>query len=188
MLQLQHLKEGEKLEMEIRRHWVIYIFLGMYFLIGVFISAMTYSFFGGASWIHMINIIFWMFYGLFIYVEWLNHELDMYLITNNRIIGVEQISWMNRVTRECNLAQVQEVSSKTKGFFANILNYGTITIQTAGANANNLDMELAPDAIQQARLVLNIVDHYRDNEARLKAGMTGEKLDIPHNHTEKGES
>jgi hypothetical protein len=33
-------------------------------------------------------------------------------------------------------------------------------------------MDFCPDSIQQARQVLNIVDEYRDNEARLKSGMT----------------
>ncbi len=83
---------------------------------------------------------------------------------------------MNRNTRECNLGQVQEVSSKTSGILANIFNYGTLSIQTAWANTNNLDMELCPDSIGQARAVLNIVDAYRDNEARHKSWMSWESI------------
>ncbi|USN57972.1 MAG: PH domain-containing protein [Candidatus Peribacteria bacterium] len=82
-------------------------------------------------------------------------------MTNNRIIGVEQISFLNRKVTECNLGQVQEVNSETKGFFANVLNYGTIYIQTAGSSAN-LKMDFAPDPLQSSRKVLNIVDDYRD--------------------------
>jgi hypothetical protein len=33
-------------------------------------------------------------------------------------------------------------------------------------------MDFCPDSIKQARVVLNIVDDYRDNENRLKSGMT----------------
>jgi hypothetical protein len=45
-------------------------------------------------------------------------------------------------------------------------------------------MDFCPDSMQQARQVLNIVDEYRDNEARLKSGMTGDDI---HNHNQKNE-
>lgn len=85
----------------------------------------------------------------------------MYVVTNNRIIGIDQISFLNRTISECNLGQVQEVNSKTSGFLANILNYGTLSVQTAW-NLTTLKMDYCPDSIQQARKVLNIVDEYRD--------------------------
>jgi hypothetical protein len=83
----------------------------------------------------------------------------MYVITDNRIIWVEQISFLNRTVSECNLWQVQEVNSKTKGFFANIFNYGTLSIQTAW-NKTTLKMDFAPNSMQEARKILNIVDKY----------------------------
>ena len=86
----------------------------------------------------------------------------MYVVTNNRIIWVEQISFLNRTISEANLWQVQEVNSKTKGFFANILNFWTLSIQTAW-NKTTLIMWFVPDVLQQARKILNIVDDYRDN-------------------------
>jgi uncharacterized membrane protein YdbT with pleckstrin-like domain len=181
MLPLENLKEGETLKIAIRRHWIVYVFVALYALVWVIISASTFITFWLEFFTTMLNIVFWLFYSIFLYIEWLNHELDLYIVTNNRVIWVEQISWMNRNTRECNLWQVQEVSSKTKGIFANIFNYGTLSIQTAGANTNNLDMDFCPDSMQQARQVLNIVDEYRDNEARLKSGMTGEDI---HKHNQ----
>jgi hypothetical protein len=57
--------------------------------------------------------------------------------------------------------------SQTTGLLANILDYGTLTIQTAW-NANNFEMEFAPKVIQTARKVLNIVDDYRDSESGTK--------------------
>lgn len=185
MLQIEELKKEEKLLLEIRRHWIVYIMIGIYALVWIIISIMMFAIFW-ASFINVMwNIVFWMFFSMFLYIEWLNHELDLYIVTNNRIIWVEQISWMNRTTREYNLWQVQEVSSKTKGILANIFNYWTLSIQTAWANTNNLDMDFCPDSIKQARVVLNIVDDYRDNENRLKSGMTWEAH--PHNHNQEEE-
>jgi hypothetical protein len=55
-----------------------------------------------------------MISSLFLYIEWLNNELDMYVVTNKRIIGIDQVSFLNRTISECSLADVQEVNSKTK--------------------------------------------------------------------------
>lgn len=185
MLPIEGLKQWEKIQIEVRRHWVVYLIVLLYALVGVIISVSTFSIFGADFLNVLCNIIFWMYFSMFLYIEWLNHELDLYIVTNNRIIWVEQISWMNRITREYNLGQVQEVSSKTKWIFANILNYWTLSIQTAGANTNNLDMDFCPDSIKQARRVLNIVDEYRDNESRLKSWMTWEAHPHTHNQNEE---
>jgi uncharacterized membrane protein YdbT with pleckstrin-like domain len=93
----------------------------------------------------------------------MDHELDMYIITNNRIIGVDQVWFLNRKVSECNLWQVQEVWNQTKWLLANLLNYGSITIQTAW-NATNFTMDLSPNPIENSRKILNEVDKYRDSE------------------------
>jgi len=87
----------------------------------------------------------------------------MYIVSNNRVIWIDQISFLNRAVSECNLWQVQEVNSKTSWLFANIFNYWTLSIQTAW-NQTNLKMDFAPDSMHAARKILNIVDDYRDNK------------------------
>lgn len=89
----------------------------------------------------------------------------MYVVTNNRVIWVEQIWFLNRTVSECNLWQVQEVNSQTKWFIANLFNYWTLSIQTAW-NVTTLKMEFCPDSIQQQRKLLNVVDEYRDNQVK----------------------
>ena len=85
----------------------------------------------------------------------------MFVITNNRIIFIEQKSFLNRSKTECNLWQVQEVNSTTNWLTANLLDYWILTITTAGSTSN-LEMTFVPKASEKARQVLNIVDEYRD--------------------------
>ncbi|MDR1944799.1 MAG: hypothetical protein LBQ59_01595 [Candidatus Peribacteria bacterium] len=51
---------------------------------------------------------------MMIYIEWLNYEFDLLIITNHRIISIEEISFLNRTVSETNLNQIVEVNSKTK--------------------------------------------------------------------------
>ena len=103
----------------------------------------------------------------FLLIEWLDHELDMYVVTNNRIIWVEQVAFLNRAVSECNLGQVQEVNSRTKWFFSNMLNYWTLSIQTAW-NQTTMQMAFCPNSMQEARKILNIVDQYAEGMSDIK--------------------
>lgn len=162
MLNLENMRPWEKINMVIRRHWIIYVFLFLYFLWALLLSVVLYTLF----WFHplnnMANIALWMAFSLFLYVEWINHELDLYVITNNRVIWIEQISFLDRTVSECSLWQIQEVNSQTKWLLANILNYWSLSVQTAWSTTT-MKMIYAPDSMQKARILLNIVDDYRDN-------------------------
>lgn len=167
MLNLENMRPWEVVLTTVKRHWIVYVILWIYFTLALIVSISLYVALWFNSLSHLLNVIFWMIFSLFLYIEWLNHELDMYVVSNNRIIWIEQISFLNRTVSECNLWQVQEVNSKTSWLFANLLNYGTLSIQTAW-NKTTLKMDFCPDSIQQARKVLNIVDDYRDKHQSIK--------------------
>lgn len=150
--------------MAVRRHWIIYVFLGVNMAIAIILSIIAIIFIWNTLWCYFLLTVFWLFIAVFMYIKWLDHELDMYVITNNRIIGIEQIGFLNRSLWECNLWQVQDVKSNTKWLLSNIFDFWTLTIQTAW-NSTNLIMDYAPNVIQTARKILNIADDYRDNDS-----------------------
>ena len=165
MLNIDNLRPGEEVIMVVKRHWIIYLILILVFISWILFTVLSYIIFWASILNHLVNIVFWMFFSVLLYIKWLDHELDMYAITNNRIIWIDQISFLNRTVTECNLWQVQEVNSKTKWIFANMLNYWTLTILTAW-NATNMIMDFAPNSMQEARKILNIVDNYRDKKGK----------------------
>ena len=164
MLQLENMRPWEKVITVIKRHWIVYVILWIYFILWITISIALFTVLSTNLIANLVNIVFWLFFSIFIYIEWMNHELDMYVITNNRVIWIDQISFLNRAVSECNLWQVQEVNSKTTWILANILNYWTLSIQTAW-NITTLKMEFCPDSMQAARKLLNVVDDYRDTQS-----------------------
>ncbi len=101
-----------------------------------------------------------MFFTLFIYVYWVDNELDFYIITNERIIAIEQLSFLNRTVRECSLEQVQEVNGFARGLLENILNFWCVTIRTA-SDISEFNMQIAPEPLENARIILNIIQEYK---------------------------
>lgn len=158
MLKLENLREGEVVEKVVRRHWIAFFLVAVYAVAGVLVIVWLYSIVWFLAWINILVIVFSMFLLLFLYVLWLNSELDMYVITNKRIIGIDEISFLNRQVSECSLKDVQEVNSLTKWVFANLLDFGSVTIQTAW-NTSAFHMAIVPDPLKTARQILNIVDH-----------------------------
>lgn len=164
MLHIDNMRPWEKVLIVLKRHWIVYVILWIYFSFWLLITFIVLQIPNLYPFSYILLCVFWMFWAVFLFVQWLNHELDMFVITDNRIIWIEQISFLNRNVTECNLWQVQEVNSKTKWLFSNILNYWTIEIQTAW-NATNLVMTLVSDSIGESRKILNVVDNYRDLKA-----------------------
>lgn len=162
MLNIQNLRPWEKIELVLKRHIIVYVILWLYFVLAIITSLTLYVFIWFTIVSNLLNVLFWMFLVNFFLIEWLDHELDMYVVTNNRIIWVEQTAFLNRNVSECNLGQVQEVNSRTKWFFSNMLNYWTLSIQTAW-NKTTMKMNFCPNSMQEARKILNIVDQYGEN-------------------------
>jgi hypothetical protein len=163
MLNLDNLRQWEVVKKVLKRHWMA--FLGLYFytfiLIVVIISIYLTMWF--TAWANFIVVILLMIALMLLYIEWLNNELDMYVITNKRIIWIDQISFLNRTVSECSLADVQEVNSRTKWVLANLFDYGSVVIQTAW-NASNFHMSIVPEPLKSARQILNVVEELKKDK------------------------
>ncbi len=70
---------------------------------------------------------------LFFYSYFVAFYLDMWVITNDRLIDVRQISLFAKSIAELDLYQIQDATSDVKGFFASVFNYGNVNLQTAGS-------------------------------------------------------
>lgn len=121
ILQLQDLRPGEKIEIVMRRHWftlvhtVVYIFLLIISALYLFAFRDSFETIGISSGAIGLLLIFYIsIFSLFIFVDWLSNELDFFIFTNKRLIGIEQISFLNRVLSECSLDRVQEVNGFSK--------------------------------------------------------------------------
>lgn len=140
------LHSNEKIILIIRRHWFVFLgeitalilaallplafpifsnylydFAGQY-LAESEITALTT--FISAAWLLLIWIIF--------FVIFTNYYLDTFIITNQRIIDVDQVGLFARDIATAPLQSVQDVKIEILGFIATMFNYGNLHLQTAG--------------------------------------------------------
>jgi membrane protein YdbS with pleckstrin-like domain len=174
-LHINNLRPGESIEYVLHRHWITLVYTGGYVALLVVLLLIGIAFHGSITAIipgplfSLAMIAFAMVFSLFIYVYWVDNELDFYIVTNERIIAIEQLSFLNRTVRECSLDQVQEVNGFAKGLLENLLNFGSVTIRTA-SDTSEFKMDIAPQPLEHARIILNIIQEYKGtHRARMKS-------------------
>jgi uncharacterized membrane protein YdbT with pleckstrin-like domain len=62
----------------------------------------------------------------------MSYYLDVWIITTERIIDIEQHGLFHRAVSEIAVERVQNVTVETPGFLATMLGFGNVKIQTAG--------------------------------------------------------
>ena len=157
------LAPGETILLTMRRHWTVFagptaIFFVMLLTPPIFfLTARAYFPIFTSPYVKPVTDFFLALYltGLLVYllVAWLNYYLDVWVITTERIIDVEQKTLFHREISEISLDRVQNVTVEVPGFVATVLKFGNMKIQTAGAGEFTIlqvtDFNRAKDLILQ---------------------------------------
>jgi len=137
-------KSYEKVEHIIRRHWVTFIpviiFLivlavlpiGVYFLLTKSLSTYLQNQIYYAAGV-LLASVYYLSVILFFYTYFTEFHLDLWIVTNDRLLDIQQKTLFARTISEVDLFQVQDITSEVHGIFPSIFNYGNIILQTAGA-------------------------------------------------------
>ncbi|NRH20593.1 PH domain-containing protein [Candidatus Gracilibacteria bacterium] len=167
------MRPGEQLLMMVHRHWVVFAFKIGYLLILFITTAIILMMKGGLITLFGTAIfwgglsIYWMFFLTFILLSWINDELDLFLITDQRIIGIEQISALSRRVTECGLNRVQEVNAEVTGILQTILHYGHVHIHTASEHSDMI-VSFAPNPVENGNRINTIINEYRSSHSSTK--------------------
>jgi uncharacterized membrane protein YdbT with pleckstrin-like domain len=83
--------------------------------------------------LYLFTVSIWsLFFWLAIFYSFTMYTLDVWIITDSRIIDSTQHGFFNRTTSELHLTRIQDISVNVNGPVESILNFGELNIQTAG--------------------------------------------------------
>ncbi len=74
-----------------------------------------------------ILILLW----LYCFLIWTDYYLDIWIITTQRVINIEQKGLFVRHVSELQFSKIEDITTEVEGFFSTILNYGNVHAQTA---------------------------------------------------------
>ncbi len=105
--------------------------------------------------------IYYLGIWVFFWTVWVDYYLDVWLVTNERIISIEQKGLFSRSRNELRLSRVQDVTSEVKGIVATVLHFGDVTIETAGMEQNSIFRNV-PNAYNVAEQIIKISRGWRE--------------------------
>ncbi len=105
----------------------------------------------------LIVSFYYLFLWVFFFFSFIDYYLDVWIITNERIINIEQKGFFARIVSEQRLSRIQDVTSEVEGFFPTIFKYGNVYVQTAGAKERFFFHEISnPDQVRN--IIIKLVE------------------------------
>ena len=159
MLQLQ---ADEKIITSVHKHWFVMFKTMLAFFILILLPPILLTFLPlltsnldpnllvPATNFFLALYMIILFLTLFLF--WMDYYLDMWIITDRRIIAVEQKGLFRREIAEILLPRVQDVTLEISGIIETFLKFGTIRIQTAGER--EFRIEFVPNLYEAKDLIL----------------------------------
>lgn len=126
----------------VHKHWIVYAAQAVFLLL-LMIVPITFLRFGlnlelfavtGDSFFLFIFLssLWLLVCWITFFVMWTNNYLDALIVTNRRIVDVDQISLFSRRLSSFRVDRIQDITVEVHGPVATFLSYGNIQIETAG--------------------------------------------------------
>lgn len=182
------LHSGEEIKLIVRKHW--FLFLGqIFFMVAVFffpflmfalIKALTSSLsvgwgFSFSDILTQIPVIFlillWcLVMWMWVFVLWTDYYLDAWVITNKRIVSVDQKGFFRRQISTFRMERVQDITTEVGGIIPTFFNFGNITVHTAG-EGKSFKMLGAPAPTNVKEIISALIEGNRSQELAQEQGL-----------------
>ncbi|MEK7498708.1 MAG: PH domain-containing protein [Patescibacteria group bacterium] len=163
------LYENETITKTIRRHWfivavdiLIFFYIALIpLIIAPFLNNIKRD---GYATDYLAFIVF--FYLVWLEFSWIlfavawttNYYLDVVLITNRRLLKIEQKGLFARDIAEMRLERIQDIRVDVTGVIPSLLDFGTLKVQTAGEEEQFIIVDVPnPNSIK------NIIFEHHDD-------------------------
>lgn len=136
-----YLAQDEKILMVVRKHWYALFRHSAILLALALAPAFFYAFYGKIAvfivqtdLLPLVNFLFSIYMlSLILYgfIVWADYYLDVWIITNKRLVDIEQRGLFSRTISELPMAKIQNVTIEIPGFIATALRFGNLRVETA---------------------------------------------------------
>ncbi len=131
--------EDEVVLLCLHRHWFSLLGTFTYAFFGALLPFILIALFGSLiAQYHLSKLVVFLFSSYYM-IGWymLGYSLTMYvmdiwIVTNQRIIDSTQQGFFNRTISEINLGNIQDVSTIVTGLIPTTMNFGDVEVQSAG--------------------------------------------------------
>lgn len=165
-------KQGEHVIFTLRRHWITFLSTIIVFIIlgtipfGVAYGAkllfpeMIWSESAAYPVIVLITSLYCLFALLFFYIRFIDYYLDLWVVTNERIIDIAQNGLFSRTITELELGRIQDATTDVRGVIPTFLHYGELNVTTA-SSTNTIIFHQIPNPDHVRQELIGLAANYR---------------------------
>ncbi len=164
---------NEKIILLLRRHWFVFLKSAVtYFLIALIPPALylvkkllnidIFSSEVGRAFSVLLTSAFYLFWWLLAFRQFIDYWLDIWLVTDQRIVSVNQKGLFFRTISELKFFQIQDTTADVRGLLPTLLHYGNVYIQTAGTHERFV-FEQIPHPYEVTRQIMGLVEQSKRN-------------------------
>jgi len=145
-----------------RRHWLAYAADTVVVIILFILPYAAYRMLGLATSITLTDglqtlatffyLTWFLLLWAYFFVAWTNVYLDAWVITDRRIVDIEQTGLFHRSVSDFRIEKIQNIMVKEVGFIAHSFGYGSIIVETAGERIK-LEFDLLPNPTKVRDLI-----------------------------------
>ncbi|MDO8505792.1 MAG: PH domain-containing protein [bacterium] len=173
-------KEYEKIELIIKRAGITFIPTIILFLILLAIPPSAYFFIArfeatllNTQWLSLIFLLggtaWYLFALLLFFTNFVDFFLDVWIVTNERIVAIIQHGIFNREVSQTRLYQIQDVRAVVKGPIEMLFSYGDLHVETAGLGHGAFHFDNIQKPNELARKIMELAEGDRQyHEEKIK--------------------
>ncbi|HYF29422.1 MAG TPA: PH domain-containing protein [Candidatus Paceibacterota bacterium] len=157
------LEPGEKVTLSVRKHWFLFLVQLLPFALLAYLPLIFPDFIEGVSnaapqaalglqgftvenpWFRLGLGAWWLILWILAFNVFTSYFLNLWIITTTRIVHIRQYGFFSRQVSSFLLSHIQDVTTTVDGFFATLLNYGSVRAETAGDASACFRMTGMPD-------------------------------------------
>ncbi len=147
------LQPQETIVLEVRKHWIVFIGHAIFSFIAAVLPLVAYTLllvfvprtvaqqiishffltlFVYSLWLLLIWVV--------LFIRWTNYYLDVWYITTERIIDIDQKGVFHREISNLRFDRIQDVTVEVSGVVATFFKFGNLRVQTAAENSKDYTM------------------------------------------------
>jgi len=167
------LEPGEQILATVRKHWFIIAteLLGSFlmlllpffilFLIAIIPNELLLADINIAQYTVLLTFVIAAWTAITLmgaFAIWTHYYLDLWVITDRRVILIDQLRFFSRNVSIFRLERLQDIEFSINGIIATLLNFGTVKAQTASAFESNFKTAGLPDPRGIQSIIQNAMD------------------------------
>ncbi len=177
-----HFDPDEHVVLEIRKHWFVFFSHGFFLAVSAIVPFVAYEVVskylnftipisGNISGLMTFLYALWLLVlWISFFIQWTNYYLDVWYITEKRIIDVEQKRMFHRSVSSLRFDRIQDISIDVSGIISTFFNIGDIRVQTAAESSSDFFMKNADSPDRVRNLIFG--QHNKEAEKSLHVTIT----------------